>query len=78
MSVYENEVLGMVKTTNLTDYEMQLLLHKKGIKLYDEELDNSVDNETLCKHAISNGYRWDDKKELWVRKTLFSNIFNKK
>lgn len=76
MSKYINEVVSLKKNKNLSDYEMQLFLHQKGIKLYDEQLDNSVDNELLAKYAKEFGYDWNEEKEFWERKNIFKRILN--
>lgn len=74
MTNYATEVASLKKEKNLTDYEMQLFLHKKGIKLYDEEIDNCVDNELLAKYAKELGFDWNEEKEVWERKNIFKKI----
>lgn len=55
------------KKESLTDYEMQLLLEKKGHKLYDPTVDNDVDNDELHKLGESYGYKFDSETYLWSK-----------
>lgn len=65
---YENQVENMTRINDLTDYEMQMFLHKKGIVLYDEKKDNNVDNEILAKYATEFGFVWEEEKSIWTKK----------
>lgn len=58
-----------------TDFEMQNVLKKNGINLYNNSTNEQVDNEKLAKAAIDLGFAWDEKKELWFKKKL--NLFEK-
>lgn len=64
--------MGIRISKYLSDYEMQLWLDKKGIKLYNPQIDNNVDNEELCKHAMNFGWisEWKNGQWMWHKELL--------
>lgn len=73
VSQYQKQIEEMKKEDNLTDFEMQLWLHKKGHELYDEQLDNDTDMEELCRLAMGYGFEWVEGKEIWVKRWIRIN-----
>lgn len=66
---YQSQVDEMVKTNNLTDYEMQLWLHKQGHKLYDDQLGNDVDIQKMYALANQYGFTWVESKDVWIKES---------